>query len=122
VAAEERTEVNNPYFIGAGSLEVSGTFEATFTGDPGLAALFPPGAPRFDVRFEYPEGTDRHCPVCQEPAAAVVMENMTMLPWPTTDDGWDRITRQVTGVNPAGYRCEPCGHRFGPDGKEIAGG
>jgi len=24
------------------------------------------------------------------------------------------------GLDPDAYRCEPCGHRFGRDGKEIA--
>jgi hypothetical protein len=26
---------------------------------------------------------------------------------------------QLAGFDPAAYRCEPCGHRVGRDGKEI---
>ena len=115
--------MNNPYFIGAGSLEVSGTIEARFTGDAQqLADLFPPGPPKHDVRLDYADGAGRWCPVCEEPAAALVIEAMSLMFTPGGRIGGSTERQlQLAGFNPAAYRCEPCGHRFGRDGKEIDG-
>lgn len=110
-----------PPFIGAGSLEVSGSFEASFTGDTQqLAGLFPPGPPKHDVRLDYADGAGRSCPVCEEPAAALVIEAMSLMfaPGGRIAGGSERQF-QLVGLNPAGYRCEPCGHRVGRDGKAI---
>lgn len=109
-------------FFGAGSLEVSGTFDFTLD-DPeafaGLMGLAEP--PRHDMRVDFAEDAGRTCPACLEPATAVVVEGATLVPFKGIGDG-DTVTFQVVGVGPAAYRCEPCGHRFGRNGKEIDGG
>lgn len=121
MAADEGIEVNNPSFIGPGSIEVSGTFEATFAGDAQqLAGLFPPGPPKHDVRLDYADGAGRRCPVCEEPAVALVIEAVSLMFTPGARIAGSGERRfQLAGSNPAAYRCEPCGHRFDRDGQEI---
>ncbi len=116
-------EPGSSNIIGPGSLKVSGSFEATFTGDAQqLADLFPPGPPKHDVRLDYADGAGRWCPVCEEPAAALVIEAMSLMFTPGGRIGGSTERQlQLAGFNPAAYRCEPCGHRFGRDGKEIDG-
>lgn len=67
-------------------------------------SVSPPAPPCLEVWFAYPADGGQRCPACGKPAPTVVIE-----------DG----TQQVNGLEPTVYRCEPCGHRFGRDGKEI---
>ena len=106
-------------FISAGSLEVSGTLTFPIDDPDAFAGLLGfTSPPRHEMRFDYPEGADRHCPVCQEPAEAVVIEDALLVPATGVSDG-ETVAFSVVGVNPSAYRAEPCGHRFGRDGKEI---
>lgn len=115
--------MNEPYFIGAGSLHVSGSFEATVPVEDmdEFARMVSASAwLRRDVRIDYPSSADRYCPLCSEPAQAAVLENAMVFPDGGSRDG-AYVTFQLLGADPAAYRAEPCGHRFGRDGKEIAG-
>lgn len=114
-------------FITAGSLEVSGTLTGTFSADgldhlSRLLGLTDP--PRHDISVECPTDADRRCPVCREPATALILEDVAVVGGgnATVMDakrGDGRVSYWVVGLDPAAYRAEPCGHRFGRDGKEI---
>lgn len=108
-------------FIGAGSLDVSGTFEFSLDDPDAFAGLMGiAGPPRHDVRVGYPDGADRTCPACHELATAVVVEAVSLMFAPGRRiAGSGERTFSFTGMNPAAYRAEPCGHRFGRDGREI---
>lgn len=114
--------VSETPLIVAGSLEVSGTFTGTFSGHGAdtltrLLGLTEP--PRHHIRVHCPPDADRHCPVCLEPAEAVVLEDVTVIsggPAPRMGGG---SSYWLAGLDPAAYACEPCGHRFDRDGTEI---
>jgi hypothetical protein len=116
------TEPPRPaYGFEAGSLEAHGTLEMTLDEDGmGFAAvlLAGTGLPRHDLRYEYPDGADKYCPVCHEPATALNVEGVAFFPSGGVRDG-DSVSFRLVGVDPAAYRCEPCGHQFDRDGKEI---
>lgn len=111
-------------FITAGSLDVSGTFEFSLDDPDALAGLMNLAEPpRHDVRVGYPDGADRTCPACHEPATAVVVEAVSLMFTPGRRiAGSSERPFQLSDFDPAAYRAEPCGHRFGRDGKEIGRG
>lgn len=110
--------------ISAGGLEVSGTLTGVFDGEGAnlLAELLGFSySPRHDMRVAFPDGADRRCPACQEPATAVTVEGISFLPTQPVVRA-DGVSWRMAGFDETGYRCEPCGHRFGRGGKEIADG
>jgi hypothetical protein len=106
----------------AGSLEVRGTITGEFTGDGAnvLKELLGLDDPKHDMRVECPVGADRRCPVCKEPASALVLEDVTVFSGSRAPNVGDGTGHWLMGLDPDAYCCEPCGHRFGRDGKEIA--
>lgn len=99
-------------------------FTAELTGslsEQTLAKYRPSAAPRYDCTYAYPDGETRPCPVCREPAAAVVQEGVQILGGSTPESRADgSVVYSLAMLDPVACRCEPCGHRFDRDGKEIA--
>lgn len=111
--------------IGPGRLEVSGTFDMTLS-DEGANLLADvlgfSVSPRYGITCVFPEGADKRCPVCHEPASALVVEDVRIASGGPTWNSDGSVSYGLVGFDETGYRCEPCGHRFGRDGKEIADG
>jgi hypothetical protein len=110
------------YKFEAGSLEAYGTITATLSGEAAAALdalLRPSWPPRYDCRYAYPEGDEQPCPVCHEPATGFVVEGVAIIGDGRTENPDGSIGYRLAGVDPEAYRCEPCGHRFDKDGKEI---
>jgi hypothetical protein len=106
----------------AGSLEVSGTLDMELSdeGVDALAGLLGYSvSPRYGITCVFPEDAGKRCPVCKEPAWALAVEGVRI-----ADSGpaWNpdgSVSYALVGFDESGYRCEPCGHRFRRDGKEI---
>lgn len=114
--------MSEDYSIGAGSLNVSGTFTGTLgiEGFDILADLLGLSGPsRHHVRVGCPPNADKRCPVCREPAEAVVLEDVALFNGGQAKKIGDGTGYWLMGLDPAAYGCEPCGHRFDRDGQEI---
>ena len=116
------TEPPRPaYGFEAGSLEAHGTITGTFDSDVLAGLIGFSVSPRYGMTCVFPEDADKRCPVCQKPAWAVAVEGVRIA---SSGPAWNpdgSVSYALVGFDESGYRCEPCGHRFDRDGKEIAG-
>lgn len=116
------TDLPRPtYGFEAGSLEAHGTITGTFDSDVLAGLLGFSVSPRYGMTCVFPEDADKRCPVCQKPAWAVAVEGVRIA---SSGPAWNpdgSVSYALVGFDESGYRCEPCGHRFGRDGKELVG-
>jgi hypothetical protein len=109
------------YKFEAGSIKAHGTLTGTFDSDVLAGLLGFSVSPRYGMTCVFPEDADKRCPVCQKPAWAVAVEDVRIA---SSGPAWNpdgSVSYGLAGFDESGYRCEPCGHRFDRDGKEIAG-
>ena len=109
--------------ITTGRINVTGTLTGTFTEgamDTLTRMLGLTEPPRYHVKVACPPDADRRCPACGEPADAIVLEDAAVIYGGRAKYVGDGNGQWVVGLDPAAYGCEPCGHRFGRDGKQLA--
>lgn len=106
----------------AGSFEAHGTITGTFDSDVLAGLLGFSSAPRYGMTCVFPEDADKRCPVCQGPARSLVVEDVVIIGDGPTWNPDGSVDYRLAGFDPGAYRCEPCGHRFDKDGKEIERG
>lgn len=106
----------------AGSLEAHSTITGTFDSDVFAGLLGFSVAPRYGMTCVFPEDADKRCPVCGAPARSLVVEDVAIIGDGPTWNPDGSVDYKLAGFDPGAYRCEPCGHRFDKDGKEIERG